>query len=136
MKRFVLFGCLAYTAATLIFAPSAMAISAFNKQWKADYLGEDAPEDLKAAGKKAGCYVCHVKGEKKTVRNEYGDAVHKLLKKEDFSKEYLKEKPEEAAEKMTEGFKKAGEAKSSDGKAFAAKIAAGELPATNAGLDD
>ena len=117
-------------------ASPAMAISEFGKQWKNEFLGgEDVDEDFKRAGRKAGCYVCHVKGEdKKKVRNEYGNAIHKFLKAEDFSKEYVKANPEEAKKKILEGFKKAGEAKSKDGKTFTDKIKNNELPATDAGL--
>ncbi|MGI9472037.1 MAG: hypothetical protein ACR2NZ_10915 [Rubripirellula sp.] len=117
-------------------ASPAMAISEFGKQWKNEYLGgDDVNEDFKKAGRKAGCYVCHVKGEdKKKVRNEYGTAVHKYLKAEDFSKEYVKENPEEAKAKILEGFKKAGGHDSKDGNKFADKIKKNELPATDAGL--
>ena len=68
------------------------------------------------------------------MRNEYGDAVHKLLKSEDFSREYVKANPDEAKKKILEGFKKAGEAKSKDGKTFADKLKNNELPAADAGL--
>jgi hypothetical protein len=114
----------------------AMAISEFGKQWKNEYLGgDDVDEDFKKVGRKAGCYVCHVKGEdKKKVRNEYGNAVHKYLKGEDFPKEYVKANPEEAKKKILEGFKKAGDHESKDGKKFGEKIKANELPATDAGL--
>lgn len=130
MKRLaILFGCL------MLLASPAMAISEFGKQWKNEYLGDGADPAFVKTGRKAGCYVCHVKGEdKKKVRNEYGNAVHKYLKAEDFPKEYVKDNPEEAKAKILEGFKKAGEQKSSDGKTFAEKIKAKELPATDAGL--
>ena len=100
MKRLaILFAC-------LMLASPAMAISEFGKQWKNEFLGgEDVDEDFKRAGRKAGCYVCHVKGEdKKKVRNEYGNAIHKFLKAEDFSKEYVKANPEEAKKNNVDGF--------------------------------
>jgi hypothetical protein len=131
MKRLiVVFGCL------MLLASPAMAISEFGKQWKDAYLsGDDVDEEFKTEGRKAGCYVCHVKGEdKKKVRNEYGNAIHKFLKAEDFPKEYLKANPEEAKKKILEGFAKAGELESKDGKKFADKIKSNELPATDAGL--
>ncbi len=130
MKRLaVIFGCL------MFFASPAMAISEFGKQWKAEYLGDDASDDFKKIGRKAGCYTCHVKGEdKKKVRNEYGNALHKYLKAEDFPKDYVKDNPEEAKKKILEGFEKAGKIKSKDGKTFAEKIKAEEMPATDAGL--
>ena len=131
MRRLaVLFACL------MLFATPAMAISEFGKQWKNHYLGgEDVDEDFKTAGRKAGCYVCHVKGEdKKKVRNEYGEVINKYLKAEDFPKDYIKDKPEEAKKKILEGFKKAEEHLSKDGKKFGDKIKNNELPATDAGL--
>lgn len=131
MKRLALMiGCL------MLLASPALAISEFGKQWKNHYLsGDDVSDDFKKAGRKAGCYTCHVKGEdKKKVRNEYGKALHKYLKAEDFPKDYVKENPEEAKKKIIEGFKKAAEDLSSDGKKFGEKIKNSELPATDSGL--
>ena len=120
----------------MLLASPAMAISEFSKQWKNHYLGgEDVDEEFQKAGRKAGCYVCHVKGEdKKKFRNEYGQTVKKYLKAEDFSKEYVKANPDEAKAKILEGFKKAAEHESKDGKKFGDKIKNNELPATDAGL--
>lgn len=137
MKRIFLLAGL-FLAATLLTSiqHDAAATSAFNKQWKKEYLPDGVDKDFKKTARKAGCYVCHVKGEdKKEVRNEYGEAVHKYLDAEDFEKDYVKANPEEAAERIVEGLKKAGEEKSSDGKKFAEKIEALELPATDAGLE-
>ncbi len=131
MKRLaMLLGCL------LLFATPAMGISEFSKQWKNEYLGEEASDEFKKKGRKAGCYICHVKGKKKDeARNEYGKAMHKFLDSKDFPKDWVKENPEEAKKKILEGIKKTNEMKSSDGKTFGEKIKAGELPATDAGLD-
>ncbi|MEL6105951.1 MAG: hypothetical protein AAFU85_07940 [Planctomycetota bacterium] len=131
MKRFaVLFTCL------VLFAGPASATSEFSKQWKSKYLsGDDVDDGFKKSARKAGCYVCHVKGEdKKKVRNEYGKAVHKYLKAKDFPKDYVKANPEEAKKKIFAGLEKAGEMKSKDEKTFAEKIKNKELPATDAGL--
>ncbi len=129
MKRLVLaFGCACFLAAP------ALATNEFSKEWKDHYATDKADEAFVAASRKAGCNVCHVKGEKKTERNEYGAAVKEFLDKEDFTKEWVKENPEKAKELIVAGLKKAGEKSSSDGKKFAEKIAAGQLPATNAGL--
>jgi hypothetical protein len=117
-------------------ASPSYAISEFGKQFKEQVNESDtASAEFKGAVKKANCYVCHVKGQKKEdVRNEYGEALMKFLDAEDFPKEFIKDKPEEAKAKILEGFKKAGELKSSDGRAFGEKIKANELPATNAGI--
>ena len=136
MKRIqIITGLSAFGLVLGMTGQSVLATSEFNKQWKKEYLSDPIDADFKKTARKAGCYVCHVKGEdKKKVRNEYGEAVHKFLDAEEFSKEYVKENPEEAKKRIVEGFKKAGEEKSSDGKTFADKLQANELPATNAGL--
>lgn len=128
MKRFA-----ALVVTLGLFATPAFATNEFAKEWKATYVTDDANADFSSAAKKAGCNVCHVKGGKKTERNEYGKAINELLKKEDYTKDKLKADPE-LAKKIIEGLKKAGESKSSDGKSFADKMAAGSLPATDSGL--
>ncbi|TWT74199.1 hypothetical protein [Allorhodopirellula solitaria] len=132
MKRLALmFGLVA------LFATPSFAISEFGKQFKAKIMESELPDEYKKTVRKANCYICHVKGEKKDdVRNEYGKAVKKFLSAEDFPKEYIKSNPEEAKAKILAGFQKANELKSTDGRAFGAKIKAHELPATDAGLDD
>ena len=141
MKRLAVFiGCLMFMSAPAMFMSApAMATSAFNKQWKAKHTGDDseASTEFKAAAKKAGCNICHIKGKKKKEkdsRNEYGRAINKFLKAKDFPKDYVKANPEEAKKKILEGFKKAAEEKSSDEKKFGEKIKNNELPATDAGI--
>ncbi|QEF99932.1 hypothetical protein Mal15_39990 [Stieleria maiorica] len=132
MKRFaILFGCLA------LLASPALATSEFSKQWKNKYLsGDDVDADFVKKARKHGCYICHVnKEDKKKVRNEYGKAIHEFLKAEDFPKDWVKENPEEAEKLIYAGFEKAGEKKSKDGKTFAEKIKAGEVPATDSGKE-
>ncbi|WP_044257202.1 hypothetical protein [Rhodopirellula sp. SWK7] len=130
MKRLALmFGLL-----VCLTTPS-FAISEFGKQFKAQVMESEAPDEFKKTVKKANCYICHVKGEDKDeVRNEYGIAVGKFLDAEDFPKDYIKNNPDEAKAKILEGFKKAGEVKSKDSRAFGEKIKAHELPATDAGI--
>lgn len=130
MKRFaILFGCLA------IMVSPALATSEFSKQWKAKYLGgDDVSDEFKSTARKHGCYICHVvKEDKKKVQNEYGKAVKEYLKAKDFPKDYVKENPDEAREKIFAGLEKAGLKKSKDGKEFGEKIKAGSVPATDSG---
>ena len=137
MRRLSIYlGLFAFVAVTVVGNRSVDATSTFNKQWKEVYLsGDDVDADFKKTARKAGCYVCHVKGkDKKEVRNEYGEAVHQYLDAEEFSKEYVKENEEKAAEQIQEGLKKAAEEKSEDGRTFGEKLEALELPATNSGL--
>lgn len=128
MKRLAAFlGCLMLTVNT------AMATSDFSKTWKDQFIGKDADEAYVSTIRRQSCNICHVKGEdKKKVRNEYGTAINEYLKFKDFPKEYIKENPQEASAKMLEGFKKAGDHKSKDGKTFAEKIKNNEIPATDA----
>jgi len=129
MKRLVLaFGC------ACLLATPALATNEFAKEWKDHYAADGADKAFVAASRKAGCNVCHVKGEKKTERNEYGKAIKEFLDKDEFTKEWCKENPEKAKELIVAGLKKAGEKNSTDGKKFAEKLSAGELPATDAGL--
>lgn len=133
MKRLaVLLGCLMFSASP------AMATSVFNKYWKEKYLDrEKVDAEFYRKGRRAGCYICHVKGkEKEENRNEYGKAVKKHLSAEDFPLDYVRANPEEAKEKLLAGFKKANELKSEDGDKFGEKLKNNQLPATDAGLDD
>lgn len=124
-------------------ASQAMAIGELKKEWAAKFAGDESG-DFKTVARKAGCYVCHVKGvkDKKSAegRNEYGTAMAAFLKSkeieiDDLKAQYKDASTKEAAVKtMMSMFEAVGAEKSKDGKTFAAKIAAGELPATDAGL--
>lgn len=130
MKRFaILFGCFA------LMASPVLATSEFSKQWKSKYLSDEkVDEDFVKTARKHGCYICHVvKEDKKKVRNEYGQTLHKFLKAEDFPKDWVKDNAEEAKKKIFAGFEKAGALKSKDGKTFAEKIKNNEVPATDSG---
>lgn len=131
MKRFAIFlGCLAFLASPVL------ASSKFKTHWQKLYLSdEDIDPDFKSTARKHGCFICHVVDEdKKKVRNEYGEAVHKFLKKKDYDEWYKADK-DKAAEKVYEALKKAGELKSKDGKTFAEKIKNNEVPATDSGKE-
>jgi len=67
-SRISLFVVVAVGAAT--FVETAIALPPIRDQFTEQY-------DL---AKKASCYVCHVKGMKKTARNEYGKALSHLMR--------------------------------------------------------
>ncbi|KAA1260273.1 hypothetical protein LF1_28120 [Rubripirellula obstinata] len=134
MKRFaILLGSMMVFASPMIFASPASAIAEFGKEFKKSFSDKEEDADWYKTVAKAGCNVCHIKRhpDKKKARNEYGQAVHKYLDKKDFPKDLFKSDPEKAKAMILEGFKKAGEMKSSDGKTFGEKIEAKELPATD-----
>ena len=57
---------------------NAEAIPLFYQKFEAKYAGAGAPEAFSMLVKEQKCNVCHVKGEKKEVRNAYGEALHKI----------------------------------------------------------
>jgi len=113
----------------------ASAVGVFHTHWKDHYLsGNKNPLFVKTA-KKAGCFICHVKGEKKEdARNEYGEALGKHLKAADFPKAWVKNNPDEAKKRIVAAFEKVEDELSRDGDGFGRKISKGQLPAVDAGL--
>ena len=63
-------------------AREALALSEFKKAFQKKYVDEHKSEEFKAAYKKASCNVCHVKGAKKSVQNQYGKLLNKLIEGE------------------------------------------------------
>jgi len=131
MKKFsISLVCLALIS--LVAAP-AWAVPAFNEAFKAMYVKPGSPLADKVA--EAKCNVCHGKNaegkDDKKVRNEYGKAVAKYLKKADFTGDDKKYDPksDEGMKALNAGLEKAGAEKSSSGKTFAELLKAGELPA-------
>ena len=57
---------------------ASQALPPFKKAFKEKYV-DSGPESLKADFKKASCNACHIKGEKKTKRNSYGEELDKLI---------------------------------------------------------
>ena len=78
MRRFVLVGVFVFAIAAMT-TPRVEALAPFKKAFQKKYVDESDKDSLKEAFKKASCNTCHVKGEKKTVRNEYGDELAKLI---------------------------------------------------------
>ena len=109
----------------------AGAITNFKKGFESKYVKADSQEPndvaLAEAYSAAKCYVCHIKGEKKTERNAYGEALSALLDKE---------ADKEAADKIqaaldTVAAQKSAEAE--DAPTFGELIASGKLPAAAEG---
>lgn len=104
---------------------TALARPPYKKEFDAMYVkpeGTDSEKALAAAVATAKCDVCH-KGEKKKDRNAYGEALAKLLKKDDAKN----------VEKIQKSLKEV-EAEHSDAKdpkspTFGDLIKAGKLPA-------
>ena len=102
-------------AGALLVATPAFAVKPFLDEFEAKY------PDLKAkigAAQGGKCNVCHM-GDKKTMRNEYGVAVRKLLKKADMNN----------AAKIKMALDTVEKEKAANGETFGERIKAGRLPA-------
>ena len=109
-------------------ATSAKAILPFSEEFSARHVKPDSPLAAKVAVAK--CNVCHA-GAKKVMKNEFGEAVGKHLKKADFTgaaKKFDDVKGAAARKAIAEGIEKALDEKSSSGKTYREIIAAGNLP--------
>jgi cytochrome c553 len=128
MKKYIValaVACFATTCATPAFAKKQ-----FNDQFKKIYAGDKANEDFVKLVKEAKCNVCHVKGEKKKVRNTYGKALHEAVEKAEFPVKEFKKDQEKYAEQLKEIFKKIEDSKSGDKEheTFKARMKANLLP--------
>ncbi len=113
-------------------AQPAGAIISFKKEFESKYVKADSEEPndvaLREAVAAAKCYVCHVKGEKKSVRNAYGAALDTLLdKKEDKSNV---EKIQQALDQVAA---QKSDPDAADSPTFGELIASGKLPSGGEG---
>lgn len=111
-------------------AVPVFAIKPFNDAFIKEYVKEGTPLADKVAAAK--CNLCH-EGKGKKMRNEFGKAVSKHLKKTDFGAGKKFDPKTEAVHKaIVDGLNKALAEKSADGKPFGDRVKAGELPAVSA----
>lgn len=104
----------------------ALAHAPFKKAFEDRYV-KNGSEALKASFEKAGCNVCHVKDEKKDVRNAYGKALDKNLMDGDL-KELLKTDKEKVLKSLDEAFAKTEKEAGAGGKTWGDLFKAGTLP--------
>lgn len=134
MKRVALVA-LCGTVVLCLAAGPVSALPQFKKDFADKYVEGSNDAAFADAVKKAGCYVCHVKGEDKEVRNAYGEALAKLIPgdaKERLAK--AKENGTEDAEKeklnkeLAAAFKKVEAMKSPSGPTYGELLKAHKLP--------
>ncbi len=98
-------------------ARPAFAVKQFYDQFKEVYVNDgDLDAGLVA---KAKCNICHVQGEKKKVKNEYGKLLDDLLDRKTDAKN---------PEKIREALGKVAAMKSPSGQTWGEMIKAGKLP--------
>lgn len=117
-------------AAVVLSAGAAFAFPPFKAAFAEKYAEPSDNAEFKDAVKTASCNACHVKGESKKVRNEYGMALHEVLEEmiEGSLKDALKEDKEGTLKALDKAMDKVAEMKSESGKTFGEKIKAGVLP--------
>ncbi len=136
MKRF---GITLISAAIMAvsFSGSASALPEFKKAFQEKYTDKEANPEFYDVVKKAGCNVCHIKGEDKDKRNAYGDELAKLIegdagqRKKDVKDESKEKKDEVKAEILAElekAWDVAAEKENADGVKFGDLIKESKLP--------
>ena len=115
--RFAVFGLV---IALGVSAREAFAIKQFSDEFKEVYVKEGSP--LAAEVETAKCNVCHV-GKSKNNRNAYGEALAKLLDKNEDKDN--KDKIRQALETVA---KESSDTAKADAPTFGDLIAAGKLP--------
>jgi hypothetical protein len=131
MKRLMMWVLLPVLAVVVIGSMTPVhAIPAFEAEYKKTYYKPDGSAEQKKLaaaidkisetkdGKTTSCNVCHIAGQGKKMKNEYGQAVGKVVTKKD----------KDAADKIQAGLKTTEGEKSKSGKTFGDLIKAGELP--------
>jgi len=137
MKSVVGIVVLSLVAVTLS-AQHALALTQFKKAFAVKYANDHKSDEFKATVKKAGCNVCHVKRAKKTVHNEYGESLKKLIEGDvaDRRKKANAEGGLEASKaelvkilaELEVAFNKTEEVKSHTDQTFGERIQEGKLP--------
>ncbi len=121
----------------LLVSKSALALPAFAKAFKAVYVEPSDNDDFKKAVRKANCNVCHVKGEKKDVNNEYGDKLADLIEGDakhrwDDAKKIGDDEGKAELEKLVAelkaAFPKVAETENAEGEKYGDLLADGKLP--------
>ena len=110
----------------------AGAMPPFFKEFQKKYIEGNPNTEQAATLKKTKCFVCHVKGQKKKVRNRYGSALDKLLDKENFKKERLKAEPEKVKQEIVDALNAVADTRSDadneQSHTFGELLAQGKLP--------
>ena len=131
MKKLTVWLALAGLA-LVIHASAAHAVLTFRKEFEARYNVKepqtDAEKALAEKVKVVKCFVCHVDGEEKEVKNAYGLELGKLLDKDNYGLERRKAEPEKVSQEIQEALEKVEAIEAGDGKTYGDLIKAGELP--------
>ena len=119
-------GVLAWAVVLVLVAGPAWAIPPLKKAFDDKY---GANEVIKTASAEQKCNVCHYGNSKKNM-NDYGAALKKLLKKDDYKPERLQAEADKVKAELNAALTKVEAEKSKDGEAFGDRLKVGKLPGT------
>lgn len=115
--------------------PNLWGMTEFKKAFTERYAPKTAPADFQKLVRKTGCYVCHVRGKKRDVRNAYGEELAKLIpgdaaerKAEAKKQGQMKQEVDKMLAELEDAFGKVEAMKAADGTTYGERIKAGKLP--------
>lgn len=134
MTRFLLVISSIWTICLL--ADVSHALPPFKKAFTKRYVKKIEDDVVQKSFKKAGCNICHIKGQKdKAPQNAYGEALNALIPgdakdrlekaKEDGNKPEVQK---EILDQLEKAFDKVEQEKAPEGDTFGARISQGLLP--------
>jgi len=136
MKKAALFLIMGLVA--IAWCPStAQAHTTFKKPFEEKYVKSSTNADFKTSFRKAGCYVCHVKGKPREWLNGYGlqlakhlpgNAKERLAMAKAISPDAYKSENEKMLEELKEALKKAEKGKTADGVSYGDLLKEEKLP--------
>jgi len=107
-------------------ASPVWAVPPFKKAFDENY---GSNEGVKKVSDELKCNVCHYGKTKKNL-NDYGKALHQLLKKDNFKEERIKNEGDKVKAELEAAFKKVEGEKSKGGETFGERLKAGKAPGT------
>ena len=132
MKKLLAVLLVAFLAVAI--APkNATAIPAFKKAFDQRVTAVSKDAKLVATIKAAKCNVCHyVDGDKKSKKqkNDFGVAMGKLLKKDNYKSTRIAAEPDKVKAEFDAAFEKLMATKNAKGKTYGELLKAGGLPGT------
>jgi len=136
MKKAALFLIMGFVAISWC-AGTVHAHATFKKPFEEKYVKSSTNADFKTGFRKAGCYVCHVKGKPKEWLNGYGlqlakhlpgNAKERLAMAKAISRDAYKTESEKMLEELKEALKKAEKGKTKDGLLYGDLLKEEKLP--------
>ena len=132
MKKLLAVLLIAFVA--MVIGPkNADAVPAFKKAFDQRYTNVIKDAKLVTKIKAAKCNVCHwAKGDMKSKKqkNDFGVALSKLLKKDNYKSTRIAAEPDKVKAEFDAAFKKVMATKNAKGKTYGDLLDAGDLPGT------